>query len=521
MMAVLLCSCGFHGKEKNMPTLHVANGAEPPTLDPHLAIDLPGIFILRGLFEGLVVLDDITLEPQAAMAKDWAVSADGLVYSFTLRDDGRWSNGKPLVAKDFVDALRRLLTRSIASPLVDLVFPVKNCRAYYEGKVPWEEVGIRAIDDLHLEIQLEKPTPYFLSLLTHPAWSPISAEDLRSHGAMERRDTPWTRPGNMVSNGPYRLKEWGVGDRIVLEKNSHHYRSDEISVERIVFYPLSSKATAQNAFFNGEIDITASVSEEALDEFRKKYPASLSEVESLHSFYYVINCAHPPLNDSRVRRALALAIDRSILCRLLHFSEKFAAGNLVPDGVGGYYYGGPRLTYDPNEARKLLAEAGYGKEFPHLTLTFNNSETQRLLAQAVQQMWKQELGITITLRGEEWKSFLLTRRHGNYDIGRGGWVGDFNDPQTFLELFQKNAPNNHSRWSHEEYDRQMEKAMEATSPEERYRALQRAESILLQKAPIIPIYFDSNKHLISKRVRGWHPNLLDYHLYQNIQLCHP
>jgi oligopeptide transport system substrate-binding protein len=510
-------------QQTSLATLHIANGSEPASLDPHIACDLQGISVLRGLFEGLVAMDEVTLEPLPAVAEQWEISSDGCTYLFTLRPDAKWSDGSAVCAGDFVNALQRLLTTSIASPLVDLAFPVKKCRPYYEGKVPWEEVGIRALDDRHLEIALEKPTAYFLALLTHPAWSPISKKNLQSFGAMERRDTPWAQPPHMLSNGPYALKEWRIGDRIVIEKNVYYHGSDDVAVERVVFYPLTDKMAVQNAFFAGEIDITASVSENFLDDFRIRYPQLFHETASLHSFYYIFNCEHFPLDDRRVRRALSMAIDRSALCRLIHFDAKFAAGNLVPPGVGGYCYSGENLGYQPEEARRLLAEAGFpgGVGFPQLSLTFNTSNTHQFIAQVIQEMWKRELGIEVILRNEEWKSFLITRRSGNYDIGRGGWVGDFNDPQTFLELFQCNAPNNYTRWHHQKFDHYMEKAVATTSEGKRRSAYAKAEAILMAEAPILPLYFDTNRHLISSRIRGWHSNLIDYHLYQNITIKNP
>jgi oligopeptide transport system substrate-binding protein len=499
--------------------LHIGNGAEPPTLDPHLTCEFSGIFVLRGLFEGLVTLDEQTLEVREGVAVSWEVSPDGTTYRFELRPNALWSDGTPVIADHFVAGVRRILNPALASPCADLIFPVKNARAFFQGKVPWADVGIRAIDDRHLEIILERPTPYFLSLLVHPAWSPILPENLQKFDAGNRRDTSWARPGNLCGNGPYVLKEWHVGDRIVIEKNPNHHAAKSTTIARVVFYPLE-KDTELAAFQSGQIDISSSVPMEFIDACRIKHPEWLQEITGLRSFYYILNCKHPPLDDRRVRRALALAIDREILCQLIHCDPRFAAKNLVPPGTGGYFFEGKSVGYNPTKARRLLAAAGYenGEGFPPITLTFNTSPIGRLIAQAVQEMWRRELGIKIALRNEEWKAFLLTRRAGTYDIGRGGWVGDFNDPVTFLELFQSDATNNFTRWENAAYDNLLARAATPVTQKERFSILHEAEEILLKDLPILPLYFEPYRRLVAPRVEGWIPNLLDYHLYQNVRL---
>jgi oligopeptide transport system substrate-binding protein len=519
MFLLFLCACSRGPSGDRLTALRVGNGAEPPTLDPHLTCEFSGIFVLRGLFEGLVTLDEQTLEVREGVATSWKVSPDGMTICFELRPDALWSDGTPLVAEHFVAGVKRILNPAIASPCADLIFPVKNARAFYRGTVPWADVGIRAIDDRHLEIVLERPTPYFLSLLAHPAWSPVLPENLQKFGAMDRRDTPWTRPGNLCSNGAYILKEWRVGDRIVVEKNPNHRTAKSATVDQVVFYPLE-KDTELAAFQSKQIDISSSVPMEFIDICRTRHPEWLQEITGLRSFYYILNCKHPPLDDRRVRKALALAIDRETLCRLIHCDPRFAAKNLVPPGTGGYSFAGKSIGYNPTKARELLAAAGYGngKNFPPITLTFNTVPVGRVIAQAVQEMWRKELGVEIALRSEEWKAFLLTRRAGTYDVGRGGWVGDFNDPITFLELFQSGAANNFTRWENAAYDNLLAQAATVTDQQERFYILHEAEEILLGDLPILPLYFEPYRRLVAPHVEGWIPNLLDYHLYQNIRL---
>lgn len=483
-------------------------------------MDLQQIAIARGLFEGLILLDEKTLTPMPGAAERWEISEDGRTYTFFLRANGRWSSGNPLAAWDFAYAIRRILSPELASPAVSLLFPLEGAREFYEGNVPWETVGVRVPDTHCLELTLRKPTPYFLSLLAHPAWSPLCRENVEAHGDMTQRDTPWTRAGNLVSNGPYRLLAWRVGDRVLLGKNPFHWADLEGAPDTVAFYPIGDVATEQNAYENGELDITATIPPSHIEGIRRKDPESLREVEGLGAFYYMFNCETSSLANRHLRRALALAIDRGELCQLLGREERFVAGNLVPPGVGGYTYGGERVIFNPEAARKELALAGYGSgaSVPPLQLTFNTAQQHRMIAQAVQEMWRRELGIAIELRSEEWKSFLLTRRTGNFSIARGGWIGDYNDPLTFLELFRSDGTNNFTRWKNSAFDGALDGAEAATSSAERLRHFQEAEVILMREMPILPLYFETNKHRVSPRLRGWFPNLIDYHLYQNMRL---
>jgi oligopeptide transport system substrate-binding protein len=483
-------------------------------------IDFSPIFVARGLFEGLVILDENTLEPLPGVADRWEISPNGLVYRFHLRADGRWSNGQTVVAEDFVQAAQRILSPGLASPTVDLYYGVANARAFYEGHVPWEKVGIRALSDDFLEITLERPMPYFFSLLAHPAWSPILRSCIEACGGWERWDNDWARPGKLVSNGPYRLVEWRIGDRVVMEKNPFYRNGMEAGPERVVFFPIANQQTEQNAFVGGELDVTSTVPADILDALRDKPESGLQETEALGSFYYLCNCTRPPLDNIHVRRALALAIDRKKLCQLLHRDGRFVAGHLVPRGTGGYVYDGKEVLWDPKMARQELAIAGYpnGVGLPPMGITFNTSGQHRLIAQAVQEMWRDVLGIAVELNCEDWKSFLFTRRSGNFFIARGGWMGDYNDPTTFLGLFCGDAPNNFSRWQDGNFDQSMLAAEMARDGEERLGHIAAAEECLIGAMPIIPLYFETHKHRVARRVHGWQPNLLDYHLYQNVRL---
>lgn len=498
-------------------TLHIGNDMDPPTIDPHLVMDNAGIFIDRGLFEGLVRLNLQTLEPEPAVAEGWEVSDDGLVYTFHLRGDARWNDGRVVRAQDFVDAVHRVLNRAFAAPMVELLKDLKHFRDFTDGRIDIDAVGISAVDDSTLRIELERPVDYFLSLLTHPIWSPIRRDCLESFGSLIDRSSAWTRPGHMVSNGPFQLRTWRVGDRIELTRNRFYWDNGHNGIDALVFYPLSDRSTEENAFFGGLIDITASLSTESIDGLRRS-PA-FHETASLSCFYYILNCDRGPLNDGRIRRALSLAIDRGALCDLLHRDRHFAAQSLVPPHLNGYEFTGHRLAHDPELARRLLAEAGFpgGKDFPVLRLVFNDTESRRLIAQAVQEMWRRELGINVRLESHEWKMFVSQRRAGNFDVARGGWIGDYGDPMAFLELFMASHPNNLARWSNADYDTILRASSAIENHDRRRELLSQAEDLLLQEMPIVPLYFETNLHLVSPAVEGWVDNPLDYHLYQYLR----
>lgn len=497
--------------------LRVGNRAEPPTIDPHLMLDFPGIFVARGLFEGLVLLDPETLEPQPGVAEKWTISEDGKRYTFYLRDCC-WSDGTPLVAQDFIRSIQRILTPSVAAPMANLAMCIQGAGPFYAGKADFSAVAVRALDDHILEIVLEHPTPYFLSMLAHPLFSPVLEKNLSDFGNFLSRDSRWTHPGNMISNGPFHLKEWSIGDHLTIERNRQYWNDKANAIDEVIFYPIGDDHSEFNAFQYKNLDITSTVPIEYIDDCRGK--AFFHETASLSSFYYFLNCQKEPLNDVRIRRALSAAINRTDLCRLLRRDPSFSAHVLVPPGVKDYSYGGEKLVYDPMLARQLLAQAGFpnGKNFPTLTLTFNSSDFHRLVAQAIQEMWRKELSINIELRSYEWKVFTALRRNGVLDLGRGGWIGDYNDPVTFLELFCKGNSSNYSHWDKPSYDEGIRRSGCSNDTVEREKILNECEAILIDEVPVIPLFFDTNRHLVSTRVSHWTDNIIDYHLYQKFEL---
>ncbi|MDR1435580.1 MAG: peptide ABC transporter substrate-binding protein [Puniceicoccales bacterium] len=503
--------------QKKGPVLRIGNITEPATLDPQLAPGFSEAKIITALFEGLLVPDNRTLEPLPGMASSYTVSPDGLEYTFALRNDIFWSNGNPVVAKNFVDAVERGLSPSIASPWLEFYFALKNAKAYYDGKITnFFEVGIEAKSSKTLTFTLEKPIAFFPSLLTHWAWFPVNRKSIEETGDFFSRDNRWTKTDNIVSNGPYLLKSVEVGAKIIVEKNKRYWDAKNVNVEEAHFISGVDASTEENMFIAGQLDITDNVPSDKIKFYREQ--GTLRRAASLGTAFYWFNCKKKPFDDVRVRRALSFAIDRSAIGDLRNRGSGFEAYSLVPPGTLDYAHR-DLFQFDVSYAKKLLAEAGYpdGENFPKTTILFNTSDNLKVVGEAVQEMWRKYLNVDVNLQSIEWGVFLAERRKHIFDICRGNWVGDFNDATTFLNLLSSKDSNNHAQWANGDYDRLLSEASKEKSSPRRIGILAKAEKLMIEEMPIIPIYFDSFCHLVSKRVEGWYPNILDWHPLKNIR----
>ena len=492
-------------------TLAIGNASEPSSLDPQIASGLTEAKILQGLFEGLLVSNSRTTEPMPGVAKTYSVSKDGLIYTFHLRDNARWSNGDRVVAKDFVNTVQRGLSKSLASPWIDQYLLIKNAKNYYNGTlVEFNKVGIFAIDDSTLKIELEKPVSYFASLLTHWAWSPIQKQNINSFGDFYDRNNRWTRVGHIVSNGPFLLESNNIGDKVVLVKNPYYWEAAHVAIDRIEFPSGLDINTEENMFQCGLLDITDNVPSEKISKYKQE--GLLKTAPTLGSSYFCFNCNRAPFDDVRVRKALSLAIDRHQIGVLRGRGEGFEAYSLVPPGTANYE-SSSLFSSNIKEARKLLSEAGFpeGKGFPKVTILYNSSTNWKMIAEAAQEMWRKNLGIEVDLHGIEWGVFVQERRSHNFDICRGGWIGDYNDATTFLDLFKSDNNNNHPGWKNSEFDKMLAQADVAGLQHSRKTFLENAEKILIEDMPIIPLYFDATCHLVNPNLGGWHANILDWH----------
>ena len=497
--------------------LWINNAGEPEWLDPNRCADGNGGEIIWNTFAGLVQAHPATLEPMPEIATRWDVSADRQTYTFHLRPS-QWSDGTPLTAHDFVFSFRRLVDPKTGSKYATNGHIFKGGAAVGRGAAPPESLGVRAVDDLTLVVELEDPLPYVLSFLTFYSFMPIPRHLLAD---LERRgidEALWTRPEHVVSNGPYRLSEWKFRQRMVFDRNPRYWDAANVRLDRVRVAMVESYTTALNMYAAGEFDwpgSNTSLPAEFMD-----YLAGFKDYRRhpyLASYYYWINTKAPPLDNPLLRRALALAIDREALVRHVTRGGQIPAADLVPDGVAGYQALG-RPLFDPEAARRLLAEAGYasGADVPAITLTYNTSEGHKQVAEAVQQMWKDVLGISVELENQEWKVFLSTAEMNNFQLCRMGWTADYADPFTFLELLTSACGNNHSNWSDPTYDRLLKEANREPDPATRLAKFREAEALALEQQPLIPLYTYTRTQLVKPYVRGIWGNHQDRHPWKYI-----
>ena len=492
--------------------LHFGNGTEPQTLDPHVMSGMPEVNVARALFEGLVVRNPETLEMEPGVAQRWDISADGKVLTFYLNPEARWSNGDRVTAEDFAWSLRRSLHPDLGNQLAYTLFPIAGAQAFAKGELADPDaLGIRVLDEQTLQITLANPNPYFLGTLsTYPSF-PVHRATVEAHGKSTDRFTPWTRVENFVGNGPFTLTEWQLNRRLVVSKSDTYWDADKVALNAVVFHPIENAVSEEKMFRAGQLHYTTSVPLNKIPAYRDLADSPYRQEPWQGSYFLQFNVNRPPVNDQRVRMALAMAVDREKLVSTVLGGTELASSTLVPAATPDY--SSPQVQhYDPDRARALLAEAGYpgGEGWPGLEYLFNTSENHRRIAIALQQLWKDELNIEITLANQEWKVFLDTTSEKNYALSRRGWIaGDLN-PASFLNIFTSESGTNDTGFSNPRYDEIMlELAPETPDPEVRRALMQEAEAIVLRSAAAIPLYTYNSKHLVQPSVRGAPSNVLD------------
>ena len=516
LLALTLSACG--SGEKNVVSgnatgyLHYGNGAEPQGIDPHLVTGVPESHIVRALFEGLAVKNPITLEPEPGVAERWEISPDGTVYTFFINPQAKWSNGEPVTASDYVWSWERALHPETGSLYAYMLFPVVNAEKFASGAIDdFAEVGIKSLDAKTLRISLNAPTPYFLQLMDHYSTFAVHPETVLKFGGMSDRFTLWTRPENIVSNGAFTLKEWSLNRQIKIEKNPHYWDKSSVALEGVYFYPTENVVSEERMFRSEQLHVTQGIPLGKIPNYRAVQNSPYVQAPYLGTYYYLINTKKPPVDDVRVRKALSYAIDRDTLTRTVLRDTAIPAYSITPPDTLGY--NPPKLfSFDPEQARALLAEAGYpdGQGWPGLEITYNTNEDHRKIAVAVQQMWKDELGIDVSITNQEWKVYLNTVSQGEFQVARRGWIGDYVDANNFLDLFLANGGNNNTGYANAEFDDIiLNQAPKAASREERYQLFFQAETMMMQEMPIIPFYTYTSKRLIHPSVNGIYPNLMD------------
>jgi len=493
------------------------NGEEPQTLDPHLAEGVPSAHILRDLFEGLTTESpDGDVIPGAAAR--WNISRDARTYTFYLRRDSEWSNGDPLLAEDFVYSLRRSANPETASNSAVMLLPIENAREVLAGELPVEELGISLLDEFTLQITLTGPTPYFLGLLTHPATYPVNRRNVEEFG--ER----FSRPGNLVSNGAFMLKDWKPRVLIELERNPRYREAENNLIERVVYLPIEDLSAEITQFRSGALDWTNEVPNNQFKWLQKYYPNELVISPWMGSYFFGFNLSTEPfVENPNLRAALILAVDRQVITdKVTQFGEQPSFA-LVPPGIDGYVPFSPGYAdwsqeQRNEEARRLYELAGYSREEPlRVEIRYNTSENHKKIALAVASMWKQTLGVNATLVNEEFRVFLQNRQQKAItQVFRVGWISDYNDPYSFLEMFRTGHGQNDYAYSNSTFDALLDEAGTERVRARRERLMFEAERVLLSDFVIIPIYTYVTKRLVDQHLRGWQTNVMDHHLTRHM-----
>ena len=511
ILALALASCG---EDSMRVDLVFVNGAEPETLDPSIITGQPEGRVVNALFEGLCAYDE-NGQAVPGVAERWEVSPDGKTYSFHLRADAKWSDGSPLTAEDFVRSWQRTLTPSTGSQYNYQLYPIKNAQAFAEGKLTdFGQVGVHAADPHTLVVELENPTPYFIQLCAFPTLHPLPVS------LIEKLGDDWVKPGNLVGNGAYALESWRINDKIRLRKNPHYWDRANVALETIDVLPISDANVAFNFYASGLADLLMDkglAPPALLEDLKKREDFHAAPFLGIYFLRY--NGAKGPFTDERVRRAFSLAVDKTRIVEKITRAGELAAPGFVPPGIPGYE-GTAGLGFDPAEAKRLLAEAGYpdGKGFPNASYLYSKSELNEAIAVELQSMWRETLGVNVNLARQEWKVYLNSLSLLDYDIARSSWVGDYPDPNTFLDMFLTGGGNNRTGWSSAEYDRLIAKAARELDPAKRFAILRQAEDLLVQKAvPVCPIYYYVGIQLYDPaKLGGIKANVLDEHPLRRI-----
>ncbi|HBY9811789.1 TPA: oligopeptide ABC transporter substrate-binding protein OppA [Klebsiella aerogenes] len=485
-------------------TLVRNNGAEVQSLDPHKIEGVPESNVNRDLFEGLVI-GDLNGHPVSGVAESWD-NKDFKVWTFHIRKDAKWSDGSPVTAQDFVYSWQRLADPKTASPYASYLQygHVANVDEIIAGKKPATDLGVKAIDDKTFEVTLSEPVPYFYKLLVHPSVSPVPK------AAIEKYGEKWTQPANIVTNGAYKLKDWVVNERIVLERNTNYWDNAKTVINQVTYLPISSEVTDVNRYRSGEIDMTYNnMPIELFQKLKKEIPKEVHVDPYLCTYYYEINNQKAPFTDVRVRTALKLALDRDIIVNKVKNQGDLPAYSYTPPYTDGMKLVEPEWfkwsqEKRNEEAKKLLAEAGYTADKPlTFNLLYNTSDLHKKLAIAVASIWKKNLGANVKLENQEWKTFLDSRHQGTFDVARAGWCADYNEPTSFLNTMLSDSSNNTAHYKSPAFDKIIGDTLQVTDEAKRAELYAQSEQQLDKDSAIVPVYYYVNARLVKPWVGGY------------------
>jgi oligopeptide transport system substrate-binding protein len=498
-------------------TLRVANMGEPASLDPHKVSGTWENDIVGDMYIGLTT-ENQKAEPVPGVAESWTVSEDGKTYQFKLRKSV-WSDGTPFTAHDFVYSMQRILLPETAAEYASLLYIIDGAEAVNKGEAAAETLSVKAVDDYTLEIKLTGPAPYFLALLTHYTAYPVPRHVIEKHG------NQWTKPENIVVNGPFKLVEWIPNTHVKLTKNDKYWDTGSVSLDDLVFYTQEDRAAIQKRFRAGEIDVATDFASDQIGWLKENLPDETRIAPYMGVYYYPINSSVEPFTDVRIRNALSMSINREAIVDKVLKTGELAAYSFVPPGVA--YYDSPSevewkdvsFAERQKKAKELLAEAGYGPDNPlEFTLRYNTSENHKRIAVAVVSMWK-GIGVKAELFNSEVKVHYADLKQGDFQVARAGWIADYNDAQNFLYLLEtRTGANNYGRYSNPEYDQLMLEAEVTSDLAKRAEMMLKAESFAMRDQPVIPIYHYVSKALVSTKVQGYVDNPQHIHRWRYVSL---
>jgi oligopeptide transport system substrate-binding protein len=471
-------------------------GTEPPSLDWSLATDHVSFNVIANLMVGLTEFDK-ALKPAPVIAKSWEFQNGGRKIVFHLRDDVEWSDGKKVRALDFEFSWKRLLNPKTGAEYAYILFDIVNAQEYHEGKIAESTaVGVRAVDDFTLEVELRHPASYFLAITTFEVTFP------QRQDVVEKFESHWTEPANIVTNGPYLLSAWKHENEIELSANPGFFRGKP-SVEKIRMFMVNEKTTALAMYEQGQLDFVDNHSIPIFEKDRLSKQRGFKRVPQLRGYYYGFRTDRPPFHDPRVRQAFMMAVDRSVFPNILHGGQ-IPAPSWIPPGMLAHN-AKIGLPFNPVEARRLLREAGYpnGKDFPPVVLGYNTEEDHKLVAEAAQGMWQRNLGVLVKLDNQEWKVYLKQLQNDPPALFRLGWGADYPDPDNFMKLFTANSGNNHTRWMNKKFDQLLEQAAREPDPKKRSKLYDAAQKILCETdLPIMPLFWEAESTLLNPHFTG-------------------
>jgi oligopeptide transport system substrate-binding protein len=499
--------------------LIMGNANDPKSLDLQVVTGVLDSNVMRALFEGLIQFhpsDDLATPTGSALE----VTPDETctVWTVKLRQDAKWSDGHEVTAEDYAFAYERILTPDLAAKYAEMLYFVKGAEAFNKGETKdFSSVGLNIIDKWTFTITLRGPTPYFRQLLKHYTWYPVPKHVVLKHGTIGQIGNPWSKPANHVGNGPFRIKSYRRTDHIEVERNPYYWNARNVSLNGIRFLPINNPYTEARMFRDGQIHVTYTAPAEVVDMMKKNHPSVLRQEPYFGTDLFRFNTTRKPMDDIKVRRALSMTLDRQALC------ENVYRGYVPPYGLTPPtrdYQPPADVKFDIAEAKKLFAEAGFpdGKGFPRLKLLVSSREAAATIGAATQAMWRQHLGVEIEIEHKEWTAYLVAMQSLDFDICSGGWIGDYIDPLTFLEMWSPGNGNNNTGWVSQPFADKLAESFQLTDPSERYAKLKQAEQILLAEAPMAPVAWRSKNYLIHPSVKGWNPLLLDCHPYTSVRL---